>query len=448
MPYSYLSLAQARAQLAAKLYDTSANLFWSDAEKTRYIVEALRTWNSLTSIWRKDFTFNTGVNITWYDLTAQVNSLRPFTLTDNDLTQIIEYHLLEPQTSAYPLVWTGSAQFAITDILGAIQRRRDEVLSITGCTITQSLVPATLGRIFMPDTVIDIRRVAWIPVSNPTGFVNTPLWGDDQWSLQSFDRTYTTDPQGVPSSYRRSTEPPLSFDVDILPAIPGQYDVLSVNAGPALSTIESTLLGIPDDFTWIIKWGALADLLGRESNAKDLLRAQYCDMRYMQGLSALLNSPAVLYGRLNGVPLDIDSVQNTDDFRPGWQSETLGQPDLMMTAGLNLVGFAPTPNSVLYGVVVMVVQNAPVPVFDTDLVQVGRDDLEGVLDYAQHLASFKMGGQEFMSTIPLLDGFHKRCMLLNSKLAELGEFQKPTYELSQLQSETNPAYNTDEVLNG
>lgn len=447
MPYSYLTLLQARGQLAARLYDTSSNLFWSDAEKNQYIIEALRTWNSLTSMWRSEFVFQTAVNITWYDITSQANSLRPFTLTDNHLAQVIEYHLLEPLTAAYPLNWTGSAQFAITDILNAIQRRRDEVLSVTGCTITQQLVAAVPGRTFLPDNTIDIRRIAWLPVANPVGYTNVPLIPDDQWSQQSFETDYTVQAPGTPSSYRQSTEPPLSFDTDIPPALPGNYDVLTVNAGAALSSVASTLLGIPDDFAWVIKWGALSDLLNRESNAKDPYRAAYCDMRYKQGLSLLLNSPALLYARLNNIPMDIESVQNADNFRVGWQAETASQPDTLLTAGLNMVATAPIADAI-YGITAMVVENTPVPVIDSDLIQASKGDLEAILGYAQHLASFKMGGQEFMSTLPLLDSFHSMAMLYNSKLKELGEFTQPTYEQSKLQKETNPTYQEGDPVSG
>jgi hypothetical protein len=88
----------------------------------------------------------------------------------------------------------------------------------------------------------------------------------------------------------------------------------------------------------------------------------------------------------------------------------------------------------------MVVENAPVPVNDGDFVQVSKDDLEAILDYAQHMAALKMGGTEFISTIPLVQRFHKQALVYNHKLNELGEFTKPTYELSQLQAEANPVY--------
>jgi hypothetical protein len=439
MPYTYSNLGQVRTQLSERLFDTAANPFWSNAEKNAYIVEALRTWNGLTSFWKSEFIFQTDNSQFWYNIPALTNTLRSYTLTDNDLIQMIQYHLLEPVTSAYPLAWTGSAQFSIADILNAIQRRRDEVLSITGCTITQRNVPANPGRTILPDSVIGIRRVAWLPVTTPSGFTASPLLADDQWALQAFDTNYTTNDPGEPTSYRQSSEPPLSFDVDTQPAVPGQYDVLTVDAGPALTDQNSTLLGVPDDFAWVIKWGALADLFSRESNAKDPIRAQYCEMRYRQGLAILMNSPAILYARINNLPLDIDAIQNYDDYRVGWQAEPVGSPDMLGVAGLNLIAIGPRPDAV-YAVTMMVVENAPVPVNDGDFVQVSKDDLEAILDYAQHMAALKMGGTEFISTIPLVQRFHKQALVYNHKLNELGEFTKPTYELSQLQAEANPVY--------
>lgn len=436
MPYSYLTFGQAKAQLAARLYDTTDS-FWTNIEKGVYILQAVSAFNSLTNYWRSEFTFDTVINNPWYDITKATRSLRPLTVTTQQIVSTIQYMLLEPISGGYPLIWTGSNQFSITDILNAIQRRRDEILSTTGCYITQRNVPAIPGRTFLPDTVIDVRRVAWIPIANPSGFVNSPMLPDDEWGLQSFESDYTTQIPGTPSTYRQSTEPPLSFDTDIPPAVPGSYDVLSVDAGPLVTPDINAALNIPDDFTWVLIFGVLSDLLSKESNAKDSLRAQYCEGRYKQGLALLLTSSAILYSRIDNLPLYIDSVQNTDNFRFGWQSETPSQPDLLMTAGLNLIGLSPIPDAD-YQVLASVVQNAPLPINDLDKIQVGRDDLEAIIDYAQHLASFKMGGLEFMSTYPLLNRFHSRATEYNSKLNELGEFTKPMYEMSQLQAEAIP----------
>lgn len=437
MPYSYISLGQAKSQLAARL----DSQFWSDTELGLYIIEALRTWNALANFWRAEFVFNTIINTSWYDISDAAvapNTLRPQTITDVELYTMMQYHLLEPPTGA---TWTGSFQYTADDLMNAVQKCRDQVISATTCHVIRRVVNAPLGRVFLPDSVIDIRRVAWLPVAG-FGFTNSPLWPDDQWAIQAFERDYTTRTPGIPTTYRQSTAPPLSFDVDVSPAIPGDYEVISVDGGVALSLLAPTVLTVPDDFAWVIKWGALAELYGSEANKKDALREQYCLMRYKQGMAALLNSPAVLAARVNNIPIDVDSVQNTDNYRPNWQAETTAAPDVAIVAGLNMVGVAPLPDAV-YAMTLSVVRNAPVPIVGADQdIQIGKDILKVILGYAQHLASLKMGGFEFIASIPMLDEFHKQAAMYNSKLMEMGEFSHPTYELSGLQSESNPVFNT------
>ena len=439
MPYAYTNLTTALSDLGARLYDLNS-VFWSNTEKTRIIQTALRTWNAFTSLWRSEFTMPTQANVVWYDIANLItapNTLRAYTVLDTDLYKIIEDHLLEPATGA---AWTGSLQFNAQDMIQAVQRRRDELTSNTSCTVQQHVVAANPGRTFLPDSTLDIRRIAWLPVGSPAGFVNSPLWPDDVWAMQSYERDFTTQAPGTPSIYRQSTEPPLSFDVDILPAVPGQYECLTIDAGAALDPNNPSTLAIPDDFTWLLVFGAMGDMLNRESNAKDALRAQYCNARYAQGMALLKNSPALLYARSNNLQLDIDSAQNQDDFNPSWQSQAATTPDTLLVAGLNLIGFSPTPDAGPYSVTLGVVQNAPIPIVGKDLIQIGRDDYDVLLDYCVHLASFKMGGAEFVATIPLFQRFMKQATLYNSKLDELGEFTKTIYELSQLQAETNPVF--------
>lgn len=440
MPYTYISLAQARTQLASRLYDPN-NKFWSDLEKNAYLIEALRTWNAYSNFWRAEFTLDPVDGTVWYDITdlaVAPNSLRPQTVLDSDIYKLIQYHFLEPATGA---TWTGSTQFTAADLRNALQRRRDEILSGAGSHITRALYPAVPGRTFMADTVIDVRRVAWIPVED-FGYVNSPLWKDDNFALESYENDYTTREPGTPSTYQQSAQPPLSFDTDIAPAVPGEYEVLSVNAGANLNAAGGEVINLPNDFTWVAKFGAMADLLNRDSNARDVNRARYCNLRYAQGMAMLARSAVVISGRINNLPLGVDSAQNTDNYRIGWQGETAGIPELIITAGLNMIGLAPTPDDSAISITLSVVQNAPIPEDDSDKVQVGRDELDVILDYAVHLASFKMGGTEFVATIPLFQRFLKQASLFNSKLVETGEYADIMAQLSQLQAESNPVFAT------
>ena len=226
--------------------------------------------------------------------------------------------------------------------------------------------------------------------------------------------------------------------MDRTPPVPGNYDVLTVNGGATFNENSAQTLVVPDDWSWIIKWNALENLLGREGVAKDALRQAYCQQRYDHGIAALAMCPAMLALQINGLPANMNAVRNGDDFNPGWQAKAQGHAAILLhVAGLNLIGFN-QPDSNPYSALISCVQNAPVPVNSVDFIQVSRDDYSTILDMAQHLAAFKMGGSTFAATLPLLQGFLKRAGIYNSKLLQLGQFVLPHYEVSHLEEERRP----------
>ena len=426
MSYAFLSYLQARQALAQRLYDTGT-LFFTDAELKVYVLEALQTFNALARFYRQEFVFNTRQNVTWYDLGDTVNlpnTLIPRTLTDLALLNTIEYHLLEPQTATYPLTWTGSKQFVVTDILNAIQQVRDQLLSETNCTITQSLVNAAFtARTTLNDKVMDIRRVAWIPA---TGFGYTPnlLMPSDIWAQQAFEVGFPQLVQASPISYRRGTTPPLSFDVDRIPPVVGNYDLLTINADGTLVTTQSMILPLPNDWAWAVKWGALAQLLNRESAATDPVRGQYAAERYTQAVAVMQTIPALLAARINDVPVVVEAISSGDFYAANWQGLAVDTPSSIYYAGLNMIALAPAPSAGPFSLTVNVVRNMVLPSLDTDQLQVGRDDVATILDYAQHIAMFKVGGAEFIATFPLYRNFIRHCAVYNSKLSARSPYRE------------------------
>jgi hypothetical protein len=447
--YSYATLTDAENAVLARLYDNGVQnqpvaQFWTRPEIDYYIREALRSWNAYTSFWRSAFPFSltvTTVSTNWYDLAAQPGSLRPYTVTDQYLVNEIEYHLLEPQTTltptpTTPATWTGSNQFRLSDIYDALTRRQNECLSITGCTITQTTVPAAIvRRTLLGDRTLDIRRVAWMPQSG-LGYSPAPLRQSDNWELQAFNPNWTAASQGAPRQWMQTSEPPPSFDVDRIPAVPGNYDVLTVNSGPVSNPTSAQLMAVPDDWSFVPKWGAMADLLSKEANAKDVGRAQYCQQRFSQDSMIMMDSAATLGLQLNGIPLFVDSVRNGDDFNPNWQAQTPMIPRSCYQAGLNILGF-PNPDQA-YGILALVVQNAPVPTKPGDFIQIARGDYDSMINEAQHLAMFKQAGAEFYATIPLHQAFLKQAAQYNSKLSEMGSFWNSMSGISQRNEKRNP----------
>src|SRR5690349_6666012 len=82
------------AEIAA-LQDDPTFIQWA-AQEIRYgVVEALRFWGALTSYWRQRGAFNTAGGVPWYDLSVQLPTLRPRTVTFNDIAIEIDYHCFE-----------------------------------------------------------------------------------------------------------------------------------------------------------------------------------------------------------------------------------------------------------------------------------------------------------------------------------------------------------------
>jgi len=441
MAYAYVSLSSALSDLQARLFDPqgqfpSSTFFWTQAELIAYIQEAIRTWNALANYFRAEFTFQLSQGVNWYDITnlaTAPKTLRPFTITDNILTQVIEYHLLEPLTTTYPLVWSGSAQFNISQIVSTLSSSNQTVLGSSGCTVAQTLYPETLGRVFVNDQTIDIRRVAFIPL----GGSPVTLFPSDIQAEQDFDFGWTTKSQGLPTQYLVNSEPPLSFDVDRVPGTEGQYEVISVSGVSGFSLTSSSLLKIPDDWSWVAKWGALSRILSSPGSPSDPLRAMYAQRRFEDGIAALKNASGILGLRLNNIPLALDSLRDYDDFNLSWESLAQGAPGSACLAGQNLLGFS-SPDAGNYSVTVSCVQNAPVPVNLGDFVQIGRDDYDTIINYSQHLATFKLGGGLFEATIPYFQQLLQRASLYNSKLGAAGIFTLPILDISGLNEARAP----------
>ena len=435
MAYSYVTATEALAALDARLYNQTFQ-FWTSAELLLCLREALRTFNAMAQFWRAEMVFPTVANQWWYDLPSQVASICPYTVTQLEIIQLIQHHLLEPANTSYPLTWTGSTQFTMTDLLVALQRRQDDTLGTTGCIITRSTVAAALTtRTTLTDASIDIRRLAWLPDNT---YTPKPINQSDFWAERAFDPGWTTPPAEPPSNWMQNTEPPISFDVDRVPPVSGQWDVLTVDSGSAFSASASALMSLPDDWTWVAKYGALSDLLSRESPAKDIVRAEYCKQRYQEGLALLETAPLVLALRLNNIPMAVDAVVNADAFDPDWQGEAAGQPTRAFTTR-NLIAFAPKPDSV-YSATVSCCQNAPVPSVGGDYIQIAKDCYDSILDLSQHIAAFKLGGQEFLATIPLYQKAQRKAAQYNSKLKEMGFFEMPQLDLSQNNEMQNARY--------
>jgi hypothetical protein len=437
--YAYLTLGAARTELAARLLDP-AYVYWTAAELNDLIGEAVRTWQALTGTFKQRATFQIspdgGVGgSAFYDLRAMSPDILNFFVTDRQIIEMTLAALLEP-----PLApgWTGTGQFAWRQIADSLQNRINRWLSDTGANVARNVQDVGTGpsaaRIFLPEGVLDVRRAAWL---NAAGQYST-LWRDDEYAMQAFLNSGYAAPADPPLVWGKFVVPPAGLQVYPPPKNPGRLETLVVQNGPQIGqtpdavALAPTVLDVPEDFVWGMIFGALSDLLGADGPMRDPDRAAYAESRYQESAELYRMNPTLVQTQINGVPIWTGSAFEMDSFLASWQARP-GVPQFCGMAGRNLVAFGPAPNAG-YSATVDVVANIPVPGSDSDYIQVDRGSLNTLLDYAQHLACFKMAGQEFKNTDRARQNFYLAAALENGRITK-GNFYRSALQLPAMRQQ-------------
>jgi hypothetical protein len=125
-----------------------------------------------------------------------------------------------------------------------------------------------------------------------------------------------------------------------------------------------------------------------------------------------------------GAPLTAASILELDLGRPTWRSETTASgggvptvPTLWAPVSLQRIAIWPATAAIgVNNLLIDGVANTPVLVEDGDLVDLGEELHDPLLDYALHVASFKEGGARWAATLPYFTEFLKMAAQENSLL--------------------------------
>jgi hypothetical protein len=433
MAYTHTTWATLKDQLAARLHDPTKT-FWLDQELSMYLSEALHVFGALSSFWRDRGTFATVNGTAFYTLQTTLSLLCAYTITNRDIVNELQYHLLEPANDWTTTTWAGTSQFTMDDFVQAVQRRRNQFLADTGCTLTYQVIsqsPPPIGRVNIPSNTIAVRRVTWIDLLGNYHH----LWMDDELALTSYSNDWNLAPQ-TPYAYSILGTPPVQLQLAPPPIDAGSLGIVTVATGADLAITSSTALGIPDNWAWVVKWGALSDLLSKDGPAYDPARAAWCEKRYQLGVQLASEIPCIVGCQLNGVNVIPDSLHNLDAMYADWESTT-GSPTDVAIAGHNLLAIHLRPNGV-YSVTLDVVCNAPVPLNDISYVQIGREQLDSIIDYAEHLAMFKVAGPEFTATETQATNFLRQAAAFDSRLSASTRSLFATLNQSKRESQDRP----------
>jgi hypothetical protein len=450
MPYAGTTWGQLKAALFTRLGDS---VFYTDdatlySEVAGYLTEALRVWGAAAHRWKDRAVASLTTNSSWYDLTTLTTlpaSLLAYSVLDRHLLAEIQYHFLEPVAFS---TWVGTEQFTLPEITAALQRRRDQFLLETGVHLKRTLLasgpPAAEGRFELPASggkpVMEVRRVAWSDV----GGVYKNLWREDEKAADAFAGGWAVNPATTPEAFSVTVTPSLTLQFIPPPADVGQIELVATYAGATLDPSTGVLLGVPDNLAWIVKYGAMGDLLGKEGPARDAGRAMYCERRWREGIDLARMYGTVLAARVNGQPVEIVPVQSMDAMTPGWQNAAAGTPAEIGIAGLNLIACT-KPNDT-HSLTLDVLRSAPIPSSDGAALQLGPEELDAILDYAQHIAAFKQGGTEFEVTTRHYENLIRLAAVSNERIRACASFANVFFDQTQDEEEYRPRRRAGDLL--
>lgn len=402
MPYTHTTFAQAKQRLANELGD-SAKVFFTDAELGRYIIEALRWWGLTAQYFRETGRIRTVAGQSFYFLENTLRDgtdtilLQGLSVTDRELINDINFAIMENQISAWPGGWIGTEMFSLEEITSILSDSRDEFLKLTAC-IASSYSVGLVGdpRVILPSDHIRILR-ADIDEIGSAGPL--PLWAEDQVEILTTFREPSIPGTGRPKAYAVSYSPQLTLDVWPPPSTAATLNIQGIKTGGILDpTASATVLLIPDDASFLLKYRTMADLFSGDGLARCPQMAQYCEMRYQDGLDAMSKYLSVLWQNDGGPRGPISAVSQWDQVRPEWRRGTTGTPRSVAQLNWNTIAVRPVPDAE-HIITFESIRKAIIPAVDGDFIQVGRESMQAIYNYAQHVALIKSQGAEFEYTM-------------------------------------------------
>jgi hypothetical protein len=198
-------------------------------------------------------------------------------VTDQALLEEVQYALVEPPDlgSTWPSgLWTQAEMLAYANQRQA--RLLKETLLQVGIAAPIAVAAGTL-RVTLPDDWIRTYRVVW---RGSDGVVRA-LGRDDAFSadhgLPSWPLT-----RGTPLIYMDQETPTLTLQLAPAPDVDGLLDLYYIPL-PSPLDLSPEILTVQDEFAHGLKYGVLADALGKDGRGRDVGRSTYAQQRYELG---------------------------------------------------------------------------------------------------------------------------------------------------------------------
>jgi hypothetical protein len=325
----------------------------------------------------------------------------------------------------------------------SLQRKRDEFIFRTGCTSTVETLNVTpnVAEVALPQAVIQARRAYWLP-QDATLSRAVPLSKNDEYGTTCYSPFAAVTP-GQPQVFSAGVEPPLNISITPPPLTAGQIELLTIESQQAIppnpvqkggSVLTPLVMFMPNDFIPGLVWGTLADLLMISIEAQDVQRAEFARQRYEEYVALMGAYPFVYSARVAGIPALVDAVETLDTYSPNWRTAGTSPP-IVGLSGQNLVAF---PTATLQSVALLLTANANLPVLDGDLIQLGDEVIDVILDEAVSAAMFKCGGAEAAAAFSLHGNIIKLAAKRRDKIRAMAIFSDVLSSRAQRENEFAP----------
>jgi hypothetical protein len=202
-------------------------------------------------------------------------------MTDQTLLTALQYAVIEPPDggAAWP-----SGLWSRDEVLSYLNQRQDRLLreSLIHVKTSANLPILTGARVVtLPTDWMRTVTVVWL---GDNGMIRE-LQRADTFQVDHADAALSRTSTGVPLYYMEYDSANLTVEIGPAPLVDGNLSVLYVPVGTELTGNGVSLL-VPDELETAVKYGSLADMLGKDGRGKDATRAAYCEERYHMAVEA------------------------------------------------------------------------------------------------------------------------------------------------------------------
>lgn len=213
-------------------------------------------------------------------------------MTDQDLLTELQNAMVE--TANGGASWP-SGLWTVDELSGYLNQRQQRLLYATGCVLTRTTLATSpsVNRQPLPTDWIQTRRAVFLDAAG----VYHPLLRSENWGLDYGLPSWQSTLAPVPLVFNEDMTPSLEIQVAPATSDAGVLQILYVALGALLSN-TGVVFAVPADLVPVVKWGVIADLLGKLNRAQDVQRTQYAEQRFAMGIAAV---NLLLWGSPDGV---------------------------------------------------------------------------------------------------------------------------------------------------